>query len=598
MATVRDYLNWYKGIDRDTTEGSKLFSQYILSACWPKMKRRIGHWAAVGMMFNLMSVLDANLETQLKTTALPDHSIKRNDHRLSRYLIVLAENSNLMAILKNYEYKIPSLGHDLTKQKDVSVLPLLLQQCHESPHNIYKKETVVEFHHFFVATLLCYAKSLQDLYMEYEKKKTADKVIKKLVKSISDYQKRVEKKKDTPMKRRAPDSNTPMPTLKSSGTEADDCEERKEEKRKALESHLDGELTKALSSEGMEEKTTLPELRSCLSFSRMSNTTSSSPAEPMRNVDVMKTLELYLDRKLSSAWAPEEDHPINKKANAALSTCRILHSILLSAAFEDHIKFLVRLNCRVVAEDSIMALTTYRKFSEEHGLPWQQSNGDWADSEDKANEYDGEHDTDDSGCEETADEYGRDLERDQVPFGCGIDELHLAIQGWVKLFVQHFHAKSILENFARKVRGSVPIEIKVYGVSPPKNLPTMPKWTTLRTILETSLEGFPDKDKAEMMEMFSTSFGRNREGYHDDDSRDDDSRFSDRGKKIFRVVSDIVTGKSDDRPRYYNMHCEVALAGLVAASKISQGVPLSNYADTNLVDDLKVCLCVPIFQRR
>ena len=59
------------------------------------------------------------------------------------------------------------------------------------------------------------------------------------------------------------------------------------------------------------------------------------------------------------------------------------------------------------------------------------------------------------------------------------------------------------------------------------------------------------------------------------------------------MVNGIVNGTAKKGAVYYNMHCEVALAGLVAASRISSGEALSRYADKKLVYDLKVRLGVP-----
>jgi hypothetical protein len=601
VATVQDFLNWYRQPKTNTTvleKASRLFSEYIVSACWPKMKRRIGHWAAVGMMYKLMEATDTELEARLEVWTPDSESQefstgKRSDRKLSECILVLATGS-LEVLLKNYEY-IPPLG----PTEPNAVLPRLLQQCNGSPQDIYNKETVIEFHHFLVATLLCYAKSLQDLHIEYEKKRTDDHlklVIMNTLDSIRNYQKGVETNKDIhwQMKRRAPDSNTSMPTLKSFGTDseaADDCEERKgEEKMKSLVSLFDRELTKALSKAEMKKEKFLPELKSCLE--RMLNTTPSSPAEPMRtslsNAEV-KMLESYLrlDEKLSSVVVMPKAIEPSGKALAVFFSCRILHKILLSSAFHRHIKFLVSSGIALVPADSQWDLAKYHKFSEKHGIPWQRSYSDKADSEDKANDRDGEHDTDD---------YDTDLERDQAPFGAfQVPETILAVQGWMKLLVQHFHAKSILESFVLRGSNNTPIEIKVYSVSQPKNRLKMPNWTTLVDILNMSLKDFTDEDRAEIIKDFSASL-KSREKEHDDNSRLSESV---KGKKIFSVLGNIATGKSNSTPRYYNMHCEVALAGLVAASKISQGVvSLTSYADEKVLDDLKVCLCVPILQPR
>src|SRR5271168_4471578 len=58
VVTVRDYLNWYRVADnKERQDGSKMFGEYLVSACWRKMERRIGHWASVGLMQQLHNIL-------------------------------------------------------------------------------------------------------------------------------------------------------------------------------------------------------------------------------------------------------------------------------------------------------------------------------------------------------------------------------------------------------------------------------------------------------------------------------------------------------------------------------------------------------------
>ena len=59
------------------------------------------------------------------------------------------------------------------------------------------------------------------------------------------------------------------------------------------------------------------------------------------------------------------------------------------------------------------------------------------------------------------------------------------------------------------------------------------------------------------------------------------------GHSIFRVVSDIIGKRAKDT--YYNMHCEVALASLVAACK-HPDLKVSHYVDNEVIVELAVGL--------
>jgi hypothetical protein len=140
------------------------------------------------------------------------------------------------------------------------------------------------------------------------------------------------------------------------------------------------------------------------------------------------------------------------------------------------------------------------------------------------------------------------------------------------------------------MRGSkgIPIEIKVYGVNSPEKPLTMPDWSTLVEIIHSSLDGISDEERQETIEVFKAHFPSENSNTSTALSR---AGLSSKAKRIFSIVGDIATGKAKTRDMYYNMHCEVALAGLVAASKVSPGT-LSKYANEILLEELKVGLGV------
>ena len=224
-------------------------------------------------------------------------------------------------------------------------------------------------------------------------------------------------------------------------------------------------------------------------------------------------------------------------------------------------------------------------FSQLKDIPWQgfrrvpktvgeSDGGDNQDSEDIAN-----------NCDE-------ELERDQDPFAMFQDEeVSLAIQGWMKLFVQHLHAKSILETFAR--HGGKEIDIKVYGLSPPENSLLLPTWEALKTIIRFSLQDKTIQEQDDVINLFLSHFQASDNMAMAQTDNDDPSV----GKNnIFSMVSDIIARRAETRARYYRMHCEVALAGLVAASRSPVGV--APYANKEIVDKLNVGLISDFLQPR
>ena len=88
-------------------------------------------------------------------------AIKQPDFKLSAYLWTLERTESLKKILLFHKYDIPSNAiPDLPKGDSRKIVLLCLQQwCHEDPHNLYNKETAIEFHHLFNLVILCYCPS-------------------------------------------------------------------------------------------------------------------------------------------------------------------------------------------------------------------------------------------------------------------------------------------------------------------------------------------------------------------------------------------------------------------------------------------------------
>src|ERR1700678_3044766 len=95
-------------------------------------------------------------------------------------------------------------------------------------------------------------------------------------------------------------------------------------------------------------------------------------------------------------------------------------------------------------------------------------------------------------------------------------------------------------------------------------------------VMRSSLQDKTAKDQDKMINVFKSHFETS------DDTNDNNTP---RKNVIYNVIGNIITQKANTT-RYYNIHCKVALAGLVAASKFPSEV--AHFVDGNLLDELKV----------
>ena len=341
MATVRDYLGWYRSANAEQrTEGSTKFAEYIISACWKKMERRIGHWASVGLMYCLSEVkLDqkrVSHQWQIKREVL---ATKKSDIKLSLYLQAMMRNESLEMVLSYYEYDIPFNAtippkDDITQAK--IVLPGLQRLCVTDPRDLYNDTTAIEFHHLLVATMLSYANALQDLRKEHNLLMEVDNKNKKGEKTT--LKEKLNLEKDERRKSKA--------IFKS---------QRKSEEidLQSAMAVLDGFATQAAGGEEEEmqmgkknrlsEDHTFPPI-----MSQNLNSTPSSPDD-----DGEKT----------------PNHTISDAARKVVFNTRLLNAILVSGAFQRHINFLAVLNSLRVPIDTQQP--DFFDFAKEKGIPWQ-----------------------------------------------------------------------------------------------------------------------------------------------------------------------------------------------------------------------------------
>jgi hypothetical protein len=558
VATVRDYLNWYrKANSGERNERSPLFGQYIISACWHKMERRIGHWAAVGLMYDMSRVPDEWLSSLTIDGDAP--ATENSDFRLSMYILHTEKAGYLKEILSYHKYDIPSDATlsdlpkgDSTKMK-IDVLPCLQELSHKGSDDLYNEKTVVEFHHLLVATLLCYAATLRKLRKAYEMLRKEEARNTKAEKGM--LRKKAKLGKDEARKSKAAfktqhdskelDLQDTMATFNRFATKAAVVEEREEEEEKQEEKQMEEEKDQELS----ENSTSAPEL----------NTTPSSPDEAMPSVD--------------------------DAAREVLFISRLLNTIVGSGAFQRHIKLLVEKNFLRMPSDQ--GQQDFYKFAQIKDIPWQQSRKTQTGVLQNPSGGDGRGNPDFGG---TASSREGSLERDQDPFQIfHKEEIIMAIQGWVKIFVQHLHSKSILESFARHGGKETPIEIKIYGLCLPEESLLLPTWDALMTVIRSSLQDKSVEEQENMVQVFRSHF-QTSAIVNDDNAataQTDGDNLSSKNH-IFNVISDIITGKAMRRSRYYNMHCEAALAGLVALSESPEKV--APYADKEIIAELQVGL--------
>src|SRR5271168_82679 len=468
VATVRDYLNWYRVANsKERQNGSTMFAEYLVSACWRKMERRIGHWASVG----LMQQLHAILPRQLSSSPIHDQSFRnatRSDFRLSVYLQALGKADNLKKILACHQSFF-----NLTGSNKKQLLPYLQLQSKADPHNLYNKDTFLEFHHLLVASLIYYAISLRELRIFH----TVDMGIGRLIKLIIDYEKK------------------PAKELKKHNANVafehfgivEESEERKEGNLETKDPEFSVQLKSLIDKE----------VNTMLSLDDVTPEAAeeAKQGEGMeKNLELLTKLKSYFDMKyttLSSLSATNSKGKVisatnrKDKLTAVFLSGRFLNALLVSGAFQRHIEILV--NRRLLAFPSDGLQGTYRSFAGEKRIPWRQSRG---------------------GLPQTVREIGNadlDPEEGQDFIRPGGD-VALAIQGWAKLFVQHHHAKSILETFLRREGREIPIEIKVYGVSVPENRLPLPTWETLKTVMRSSLQDKTAEDRDKMINVFKSYF--------------------------------------------------------------------------------------------
>jgi hypothetical protein len=159
VAIVRSYLDSYRNASpAERLKQSKLFSKYIVTACWRKMRRRIwSNWANLGLVYRLASIKPDTLRDAAADSGRRLDS--DGDPELARLLQTVvkpqAKSAKPLLFLVMKYHPVP--GSD---PKSWDVLPALMSACNTAPHILYTGDTFIDFHHLLTATVIAYAVSL------------------------------------------------------------------------------------------------------------------------------------------------------------------------------------------------------------------------------------------------------------------------------------------------------------------------------------------------------------------------------------------------------------------------------------------------------
>lgn len=137
--------------DEEASEAN--FYTYIIVCCWRKLYRRIVHWSALGLIFNL-----ANIDAEsLRHISSPDDDVEP-DGALGRFFYSdqsLTSHETLM------QYPCAVTEHNPCPLPDLERLRRAAIEFNGK--GIYRKSTIEDFHYFCVRLLVGYAVALAKL---------------------------------------------------------------------------------------------------------------------------------------------------------------------------------------------------------------------------------------------------------------------------------------------------------------------------------------------------------------------------------------------------------------------------------------------------
>ncbi|KAF8330281.1 hypothetical protein F5887DRAFT_986545 [Amanita rubescens] len=158
LKTICSYLQVYKSsTTKDRSDIATAFSRYLIITCWRKMYRRISSWSSLGLLHTLRAFDEGTLQGMAhKAETVDDDADEDRDTRQEpnndRSLALFLSTSNQETL-------------ELLMAEDSKALQAAtrLQAVACESNNIYRPDTVVDFHIFFTSLLINYAKQLADL---------------------------------------------------------------------------------------------------------------------------------------------------------------------------------------------------------------------------------------------------------------------------------------------------------------------------------------------------------------------------------------------------------------------------------------------------
>jgi hypothetical protein len=160
--TLSDYLYEYGAYPDERLNYSQVFFDYLVSACWPKLHKRLSSWRGLGLIRNFedrVNLLNGHLGL-IGTSVGPNESFMdrgAGDRTLVQFLC-------LNPIV--FDAMLPSvLDKNVTS---VSVFDHLLKAVHnahqlEDLTNIYTKETALGFHYLVYCSFLLAGQALRKI---------------------------------------------------------------------------------------------------------------------------------------------------------------------------------------------------------------------------------------------------------------------------------------------------------------------------------------------------------------------------------------------------------------------------------------------------
>ena len=185
METMRSYLNTYKASSHSTRrEMSATCFEYIIMSCWRRMYRRVCHWSTHGLLYGLVDVMP-KLTASISKHEWGEHI---RDQALHNYLNALTSREDLLVLMT------PRMNNQATVLEEYSLSSNIIDDCHvvlcvqrpPSPHEVYRKDTIIYFHHFLLAILFGYIhwllvlrtrarEAVEALHLEAQKEKQRQK---------------------------------------------------------------------------------------------------------------------------------------------------------------------------------------------------------------------------------------------------------------------------------------------------------------------------------------------------------------------------------------------------------------------------------------